>query len=152
MRFVRGLFNTIVGLVFGALSAVAMLPLAAALNMTASPSGSSLLVGVAVFGAAFGGMAPTIRNAFGRSFLTLGITVFALPLSVMIMSGWASSEVIAQYGGDAEAIVGTGMVSMLMTGASAVIGFFLGGILLVVGLLLSLGDRQPYNPQSKARP
>ena len=97
-----------------------------------------LLCGVLCF------FAPTIRRALGRGFLVLGSSVFVLPISAFLLSGRAASEVVstAEKGSEAFAAVGAGLAGVAVTGIATFIGLIIGSILLLIGLLLSLGGRR----------
>ncbi|MBP9182930.1 MAG: hypothetical protein KBF78_07350 [Fuscovulum sp.] len=139
MRFVSKLLSTIV---FSLLTFLALSPLAAAL-MKGSKSAAPVVllltlgvVGLLVF------LAPTGRRAWGRGSLIAGAAFLALPLSMLVLSGQAATEVTAQAGGSGAAAVGATLGAGLMVGASAMIGFIVGTILLIFGLVLVLGGRR----------
>lgn len=144
MGFIKGLFRAIVGAIFGLLSTFALVPAFAAFRPSQDAAPSPWIWGVAVAGFLLGIFAPTIRRAFGRGFLLLGASVFALPLSMLLLSSRVSSEMVAAAspGQQGMTAVGAGFGSVLMTGAAGFIGFFLGSILLIIGLVLSLGGRR----------
>ena len=142
MGFVWGFLRLLVGLVFGALAALALAPAIAALMSEANDSAGYVAFAVVALVALACLFAPSMRRAFGRGFLMLGACVLALPLSTLLLSGRAASEVSAASGNEAAAIVGAGLAATMMTGAAAFIGFFLGAILLIIGLVLALGGRR----------
>lgn len=83
--------------------------------------------------------APTIRRAFGRGFLLLGACVLSLPLTMMVFTG----RIVGEVAGDSAAgAVGAGLGAAMMSGVAGFVGFFLGGILIITGLVLSLGGRR----------
>lgn len=145
MNIVYGAFRIIVGAVFGLLCAITLSPALAAFTPTGGGGNAPLLtvaiVGVSVLLAFF---APSIRRAFGRGFLMLGVCMIALPLSTALLSGRAASEVVSASSVDSQpfAAVGAGIGAMAMTGAAAFIGFILGGIFVITGLILALGGRR----------
>jgi len=83
-------------------------------------------------------------RAFGRSFLLLGAAVFLLPISSLVLSGVALNEVVdaASEADKGYAAIGGVMAGGLMTAFAGFIGFVIGSILLLVGLILSLGGRR----------
>ena len=86
----------------------------------------------------------TIRRALGRGFLMLGSSVFALPISVFLLSGRAASEVIgtAEEGSEVFAAVGAGLAGVAVTGVATFFGIIIGSIFLIIGLILSLGGQR----------
>ena len=148
MKIVKGIFRTVVGLIFGVFAGLAVIPATAAFMDTETGVGPTWPVWVIVLaGAALGLFAPTIRRAFGRGFILLGAAVLALPLSVMLLSGRTTSDMMAASEGgtvaeQAGAAIGSGIASIAMTGVSAIIGFFLGAIFIIIGLVLALGGRR----------
>lgn len=141
MNILRIFFQLILGAIFGGLSAASLSPLLASFGPEISPTVTIVVFCVVALLVV---IAPNIRRAFGRSFLFLGAAVFLLPLSTMVLSGVVLNETV---GGVAEAdkayaAVGGVLAGGLMTAAAGFIGFVLGSILLLVGLILSLGGRR----------
>jgi hypothetical protein len=95
MGILRGVVRLIVGVIFGAASALALSPAVAAFT-DSSGSNAWLFFLVIGAGALLGVFAPNIRRAFGRGFLLLGASVFALPLSTLLLSGRVASDMAAQ--------------------------------------------------------
>jgi hypothetical protein len=134
----------LVGIFFGLSSAVALTPAFAAFTSakdTVTPMvmmSLVLLCGVLCF------FAPSIRRAFGRGFLALGASVFVLPISAFLLSGRAASEVVgtAEAGAEVFAAVGAGLAGIAVTGVATFFGLIVGTILLLIGLVLSLGGRR----------
>lgn len=143
MKIIKAIFRVIVGAVLGVASGIALAPAIAAFAGEAGDSAWLVWVVVAI-GAALGYFAPTIRRALGRGFLILGASVFALPLSMMLLSGRVTSDMINQSeaGSEGMAALGGTIAGTMMTGAAALVGFFLGAIFLIIGLVLSLGGRR----------
>jgi hypothetical protein len=143
MSFLRYVFQVIVGVVFGAASIVVLSPLLAVFSNEEgdAPIPSTIAFAAVLLLIAF---APTIRRAFGRGFLCLGSAFFALPLSTMVLSGVVAAETVGMAADTDKAMagLGAGIAGGLMTGVAGFIGFFLGSILLLVGLVLSLGGRR----------
>lgn len=88
--------------------------------------------------------APSIRRAFGRGFLLLGSSVFALPISAFFLSSRAAYEVInsAEEDSEAFAALGAGLRGIAITGVATFVGVIIGAIMLIIGLILSLGGRR----------
>jgi hypothetical protein len=142
MTVIRVIFQIVLGVLFGLGAALALVPLFAAI----SPDGGSnalifVVIGVVTLLMAF---APTFRRALGRGFLSVGFCVFALPLSALVLSGAAGNEVIgaAADTDKAAAAVGSAIAGGAITGLAGLVGFVLGSVLLLVGLVLSLGGRR----------
>lgn len=143
MGIFRTIFNTVVGLVFGVASMFALAPaFAAFLGSNPSDKPSAAIFLVALAGAVLGFFAPTIRRAFGRGFLLLGVSLFLLPISTMMLSGRVASDMMATSDNQAATAVGAGLAGAAATGLSLVVGLVLGGICLIVGLVLALGGRR----------
>lgn len=146
MRFVRFLMRLVIGFAFGIATMLALSPALASFTPVDPDSGyaaSITLIAIAAV-SALCAFAPSIRRAFGRGFLTLGAAVFFLPLSAMLLSGAAFSEVVGTAS-DTDigmAAVGAGLAGGAITAAAAIVGFILGTIFLITGLVLSLGGRR----------
>lgn len=144
MAIIKASFRILVGVLFGIGSAIALTPAFAAFTTdqdTITPiimMSFVLLCGVLCF------FATTIRRAFGRGFLVLGASVFALPISAFLLSGRTASEVIstAEEGSEGFAAVGAGLAGVAITGVATFIGVIIGAIFLLIGLILSLGGRR----------
>lgn len=141
MRALKAIFRIIVGALFGLLSGIALAPAIAAFSNGQGSNAWVVLVVLAA-GAVLGFFAPTVRRAFGRGFLLAGVSVFALPLSVMMLSGRVASDMMAETSSSGATMVGAGLAGTMMTGAAGFIGFFFGTILIVIGLVLVLGGRR----------
>lgn len=144
MKFVSALFRTVVGLVFGIASAMALSPAFAAFHNDDSSTTPFLAFALIALCGALGLFAPSIRRAFGRGFLVLGASVFALPVSAFLLSGRAASDVIAtsEAGTEAATAIGAGIAGVAVTGLATFFGIILGAIFLLIGLVLSLGGRR----------
>ena len=140
MSVISAIFRTLIGLAFGLAGAFALSPGWAAFG----ESSAMFPVVVILIGGALGLFAPTIRRAFGRGFLILGASLFALPLSTMLLSGRVAHETItaASEADQGMAALGAGLAGTAATGAAAFVGFFLGAIFLIAGLILVLGGRR----------
>jgi hypothetical protein len=141
MKFVRYFFQVIIGVLFGALAALALSPFFASF---AEGSGVPYLILAAVIIAVIIALASNIRRCFGRSFLFLGAAIFALPLSTLVLSGAAMNETVsaASEADKGFAVAGGVLAGGLLTGAAAFVGFFAGSIFLIAGLIMSLGGRR----------
>jgi hypothetical protein len=141
MEFLRYAFQSVIGLIFGFLSSAALSPLSASLG---GDGGAGFAYGVMGLVAVFVGVAPSFRRAFGRSFLLLGACVFVLPLSTFVLSGVVFNETLANSSDldSGAAAVGGVLAGGLMTAAAGFVGFVLGSVLLLLGLILSLGGRR----------
>ena len=145
MTIIKAIFRVIIGALFGFASGLALLPAIAAFAQDTAAGDTGWLVWVVVaICAIIGYFAPTIRRAFGRGFLILGASVFALPLSMKLLTGRVTSDMINQSeaGSEGMAAIGGTIAGTMMTGAAAFVGFFLGAIFLIVGLVLVLGGRR----------
>lgn len=145
MQFLAAFFRMTVGVLFGFASSFAISPAIAAFSsVESSNTGPLLVLSIAFVGGMLGLFAPTMRRAFGRGFLLLGAAVFLLPLSTMLLSGRAASEVIGavEEADQGFAAIGAGAAGVLVTGIASFVGFFLGAVLLVIGLVLALGGRR----------
>jgi hypothetical protein len=141
MKFVRYFFQVIIGVLFGALAALALSQFFASF---AEGSGVPYLILAAVIIAVIIALASNIRRCFGRSFLFLGAAIFALPLSTLVLSGAAMNETVsaASEADKGFAVAGGVLAGGLLTGAAAFVGFFAGSIFLIAGLIMSLGGRR----------
>jgi hypothetical protein len=145
MSVVGRIFGGIVGLLFGVAAGLLLAPAAAAFMSADNQNSVGVMWMVVLAGVLLGVFAPTIRRAFGRGFLLLGVAFVALPISVLLLSGRVGSEMIAGAGNDgdaAAAAIGSGIAGVMATGAATFIGFIGGAICIVIGLVLALGGRR----------
>lgn len=144
MAIIKASFRILVGILFGIGSAIALIPAFAAFTTDEDSITPIIMMSLVLLCGVLGFFAPTIRRAFGRGFLLLGSSVFALPISAFLLSGRAASEVIstAEEGSEAFAAVGAGIAGIAVTGVATFIGVIIGAILLLIGLILSLGGRR----------
>lgn len=136
--------RTLVGAVFGALCAIALVPALAAFRDDGSAGAVLAVPAIVLAGAALGAFAPTFRRALGRGFLLLGFCFLALPVSTLLLSGRVAAGMV---GGAAQAdqvatAVGAGLGMALPTGAGAFLGVIFGVIFTILGLVLALGGRR----------
>ncbi len=138
----RIVFQSIVGLLFAGLAIMALSPLMAGFADGQGAVWLMLLPLAAV--TLLVGLAPTLRQAFGRGCLCVGGAIFLLPISTMILSSVVFVETVdvADSADTAVAAAGGALAGGMMTGLAGVVGFFLGGFLLLLGLVLSLGGRR----------
>ena len=141
MTIIRILFQIILGVIFGGLSAVSLSPLLASFTPNTGSIGAIVVFIVVLALVSF---APSVRRAFGRSFLLLGAAVFLLPLSTLVLSGVAVNETVgaAAEADKGYAVAGGVLAGGMMTAAAGFVGFIFGSILLLAGLILSLGGRR----------
>lgn len=144
MAIIKASFRILVGVLFGIGSAIALTPAFAAFTTDRDTITPIIMMSFVILCGVFCFFAPTIRRTFGRGFLVLGASVFALPISAFLLSGRAASEVIstAEEGSEAVAAVGAGLAGVAVTGVATFIGVIIGTILLLTGLILSLGGRR----------
>ncbi|WP_139257804.1 hypothetical protein [Natronohydrobacter thiooxidans] len=160
MLVIKATFRIVIGLFFGVLSVTALSPAFAAFHSDTDQTAPLLVLAVILICTALCFFAPTIRRAFGRGFLALGASVFALPLSAFLLSGRAASEVIGSTSDGTEAFtaIGAGLAGIAVTGVATFFGLILGTIFLIIGLVLSLGgareviiveNQQRINPSNR---
>lgn len=144
MAILKASFRILIGAIFGAGSTAALTPAFAAFTNDQDSITPFLMMLLVLLCTALCFFAPTIRRAFARGFLTMGASVFALPVSAFLLSGRAASEVVnaADEGSEAFAAVGAGLAGLAVTGLAIFIGVVIGAILLLTGLVLSLGGRR----------
>ena len=144
MFIIKAAFRVLIGVLFGVGSAIALTPAFAAFTTDKDSVTPTIMMALVLLCGVICFFAPTIRRAFGRGFLLLGASVFALPISAFLLSGRAASEVVssAEEGSEAFAVVGAGLAGVAVTGVATFIGVIVGAILLIIGLILSLGGRR----------
>lgn len=149
MRFVKAVFRIVIGIVFGLVASAALVPAVAAVaGGEQAGTGAAVLIAITALCGLIGLFAPTVRRAFGRGFLIAGVSLLALPLSTLMLSGRAAHEVVtkASATGDAAAQAGTaigaGLAGVAITGVATFIGLIAGGIFIILGLVLALGGRR----------
>jgi hypothetical protein len=141
MRVLRALIRIIVGLAFGLLAGLAIIPALAAFS-DGQGNTAWLVFAVVGLGAVLTFFAPTIRRSFGRGFLLAGVAVLGLPLSVLMLSSRVTSDMVTSTHNSGATMIGAGIGATMMTGAAGFVGFFFGAILIVIGLVLALGGRR----------
>lgn len=141
----KAIFRVIIGLIFGIVTSLVLSPALATIAGADSPAAGFVPIAVVVLMMIFGYLAPTIRRAFGRGFLILGAAFLFLPISTIMLSASVGADMVNTTQGDADqaaAVIGGGMAAAAMTGAATILGFILGGICLIVGLVLALGGKR----------
>ena len=145
MKIVWAVVRTLIGAAFGVVAMIALSPAISAFT-TAENVGSSgvAVLGVILVGAILGFFAPTVRRAFGRGFLLIGVSFLALPITTMLMTGKLASDAVtnAEKADQTATAIGAGLGGALLTGAAALIGLFLGAIFVIIGLVLAFGGRR----------
>lgn len=144
MAIIKASFRILIGVLFGIGAAIALSPAFAAFTTDQDTITPIVMILLVLICGAICFFAPTIRRAFGRGFLLLGASVFALPISAFLLSGRAASEVVrtAEEGAEAFAAVGAGLAGVAVTGVATFFGLIVGAVLLLIGLVLSLGGRR----------
>lgn len=95
MNILKAAFRIIIGVLFGAGSAVALTPAFAAFTANKDSITPVIMMALVLLCGVLCFFAPTIRRALGRGFLVLGSSVFVLPISAFLLSGRAASEVVS---------------------------------------------------------
>ncbi len=144
MSIIKASFRILIGVLFGIGAAIALIPAFAAFTTDQDSITPIIMMALVLSCGALCFFAPTIRRSLGRGFLLLGASVFALPISAFLLSGRAASEVVnsAEEGSEAFAAVGAGIAGVAVTGVATFVGVIIGTILLLIGLILSLGGRR----------
>ena len=146
MKILGGLVRLIVGVAFGVLAALALMPLSASFYTGGDPGagGVPLIAGAILVCAALCFFAPTLRRAFGRGFLLAGVSFAALPISMMFLTGKIAKDMVgnADAGDQVTTAIGAGLGGAAVTGLATFVGLIVGGILIIIGLVLALGGRR----------
>jgi hypothetical protein len=128
-------------IVLGIITFIAASPLGAAVGPDNLGIFTLILIGVVALATL---LAPTGRRAWGRGSLIAGAVWLALPLSMLVLSSQAYTEVVATAapGTEGATSIGAGLGAGLAVGVAGFLGFFLGAIFLIIGLVLVLGGRR----------
>ncbi|MCC5974241.1 MAG: hypothetical protein JJT81_09330 [Rubellimicrobium sp.] len=143
MNTLRMIAGGLIGLFFGTGAALAISPGLVGFWVRNDEIGGLILLIVIACGGVLGFFAPTIRRAFGRGIMFLGVCVVLLPVMSMLFSGWFPTE-----GADAAAmssaymVVGAGLAAVAVNGVATVIGLIFGTILMAAGVILCMGGRR----------
>jgi hypothetical protein len=144
MNFLRAFKQMLIGSVFGVGTAIILSPALTSIYDVGNMA-IILIPFICAIGAVLDLFAPTIRRAFGLGLLLCGVSLLALPLSAMMLSGRVASEVISAAATAKDqvfAAIGAGFGAAAIIGITTVLGLILGGILIVIGLVLALGGRR----------
>jgi hypothetical protein len=109
-------------------------------SVSSDPSMILALVIVAAV-AALSLLASNIRRAMGRGFLFLAISFFAIPLSLMVLTGRLSDEMMGAAAAGEQAVLNS-IAAIVVTGLFTPFAIFFGAIFTVIGLILALGGRR----------
>ena len=144
-------WKIIATVIFAVIAVLAVSPLIGTVFAMTETESAGLIVGsfVMLITAVLILFAPTVRRGFGRGFLLTGALIFLLPLSTFFLSGIAAGEIVqssqataASETEEAAAVIGATIGVGLMTGFSWFVGFLIGTVFLVTGLVLVLGGRR----------
>ncbi|TWI26949.1 hypothetical protein IQ24_04006 [Paracoccus sulfuroxidans] len=143
-RTMPAVIRALIGAVFGIISAVVLSPALAAFLQQTDKNAAIAIWAIAAIMAALGFFAPTIRRAFGRGFLMLGVCFLALPISTLLLTGRVTHELItsAPENDPAAAVIGAGLAGMAATGIATFVGLIAGAIFVIIGLVLALGGQR----------
>ena len=145
MRILSGIVG---GLIIAILGAVIIVIGGASKTGTSGSYGAIAFFVLWILGIIVAAMAPSVAKAWRRLLITAALLSFALPLSAMVFTGShvaGTLEKGGEYAGAAAAgaAIGGGLVSGFM----GIVGFFLGAVFLVIGLLVGR-DKQIIYVQS----
>jgi len=130
-------------LIIGIIAVLAASPLAA--NFVDGGTSNYIFLGVVAVTTLAIVLAPTGRRAWGRGCLIVGVLFIAMPLFMTALSAQIGSEIVteaATSGEQTAATIGASIGGGLMVGASLFLGFILGAIFIITGLVLVLGGRR----------
>lgn len=101
----------------------------------------------------YASMSPTAAKTWRKILITIALLCFSLPIAGMVLSGaimHAASDgnTSSNLGAAAGAALGTGFVGWIL----GIIGFFVGGIFLIIGLLVGRDPRIVYVQQAPPPP
>lgn len=138
MIIAKAAFRILIGF-FGAAAATALTPPFMAFTSAEDTVIPLVMISLVLLGGVLCLFAPSIRRAFGRGFLALSASVFALPISPFLLSGRTASEVVgaAEAGSEGFAAVEAGLAGIAVTGVAAFFGLNVVTILLLISLLLA---------------
>jgi len=130
LRIVSGLIGGVVLAFLGAM----LIGLTSGGGESGGSAGAVAFLVFFIIGMAIAITAPRPGKSWRRIMITAGIMAFMLPLASMIFAGAAVNE-ISEQTGNAAAVTGAAIGGSFVTVASGIVGFFLGLIFLVIGLL-----------------
>lgn len=147
MKILAGILG---GLLMALIGAFVIAVGGAARSVGGGMFGTFAFVALWVLGVFIALFAPSASKAWRRLLITSGIFSFLLPLSAIIFTGTHVAKVMEKGGefvnaATAGAAIGGGLVSGFM----GILGFFLGAIFLVIGLLIGRDKQVVYiQPES----
>ena len=107
--------------------------------------GTFAFVALWILGIVIAVLAPSASKAWRRLLITSGIFSFLLPLSAIIFTGTHVAKVMEKGGEFANAATaGAAIGGGLVSGFMGILGFFLGAIFLVIGLLIGRDKQVVY--------
>ena len=141
---IKVVFKGFVGAILGVLSLIALSPALAAFSHNDGTTSVALNLSIIGLGAVMCAYARNIRHALGRGFLYLGCSIFVLPISAFLLSGRVVLDVAdtSQGHSDGVALAAAGVAGAAVTGVATLLGFFLGSVFLILGIVLVLGGRR----------
>lgn len=143
MNTIRMIVGGMIGLFFGAGAALAVSPGLAGFWVRNDEIGGLILILLIAAGGLLGFFAPTIRRAFGRSLILLGLSVAFLPISGMLLAGRFPAEVTdVASTSSAYVLVGAGLAGVAVNSVASILGMLFGAILMGAGVVLCLGGRR----------
>jgi hypothetical protein len=153
MGFVKAAVRFLAGLLFGALTALALTPSVAAFSAPDTDPSPLLVPVIALVSAILCTLAPTIRKAFGRGFLIAGLSFFSIPVSTILITGQALLDVIIPGSSTAsgEASLLTGVAGLAVSGFVTLVSLIAGALFVIIGLVLILGGRRHVHGDEQPR-
>ena len=108
---------------------------------------TAILSLIACAGTAFVALkAPSGRQAWGRGFLGLAVTLVVMPMLLASALGQQFEGETAQSLLEDDQALGRAVVSSMLVGVSTLVGIFFGAIALVIGVILNRPPTPPYQP------
>jgi hypothetical protein len=142
MKILAGIIGGLIIAILGAIE----ISLAGAMKMKAASSLAVIAFFVLLLaGIAMAVMAPSTGKAWRRLLITAAVFSFLLPLSAIVFTGSSvaqSMDAGGQYSGAAAA--GAAIGGTFVSGFMGILGFFLGAIFLIVGLLVGREEKIIY--------
>lgn len=133
MKALAGIIGGLLMAVIGLMSTVVV----GSLNFDSSFRGVFVFFALWIVGVVIAVSAKSASKAWRRLFISSGLLSFFLPLSAIFFTGARVSSAIDK-GGDMAAVTVTSaaLSGGLLTGFMSILGFFLGAIFLIIGLLV----------------
>lgn len=141
MKVLAGIIGGLIIAIIGAM----VIAVGGASNPSSGGYGAIAFVVLWVVGIAVAVMAPSAAKAWRRLLITSGVLSFLLPLSAIVFTGSRVAGTLergGEYAGAAAtgAAIGGGLISGFMV----ILGFFLGAVFLVIGLLVGRDKQVVY--------